>query len=101
MRLLTLCFVSIICTACLGEAEDPRPLPTNRLDGSLFDARPPQRQPNTGSGSGYGSGYGSGSGTKSFGGTNGDDAFADDDRGVDAALDAEENAMDAGLPTED
>ena len=102
MRLLTLCFVSIICTACLGEAEDPRPLPTNRLDGSLFDARPPQRQPNTGSGSGYGSGYGSGSGVPSRSEAPMEtDAFADDDRGVDAALDAEENAMDAGLPTED
>ena len=42
---------------CLGEAKDPRPLPPTKVDGSLFDARPPIRQPGTGSGYGSGSGF--------------------------------------------
>lgn len=102
MRLLTLCFVSLICTACLGEAEDPRPLPTDRVDGSLFDARPPQRQPNTGSGSGYASGSGSGYGSGSGASNRAEevietDAFAGDD----GVVDANGDAMDAGLAAED
>ena len=96
MRLITLCFVSIICTACLGEAEDPRPLPADRVDGSLFDARPPQRQPNTGSGSGYGSGSGSGAPVRSEEDID-TDAFADDG----GIVDANEADMDAGLAAED
>ena len=53
----------LLLTGCLGDPKDPRPLPRDQLDGSLFDARRPQQQPS--SGSGYGSGSGSGSGSRS------------------------------------
>lgn len=39
---------------CLDPVSDPRPGPITETDAELFDARPPQVAPNTGSG--YGSG---------------------------------------------
>ena len=39
---------------CLDPVSDPRPGPITETDAELFDARPPQMAPN--SGSGYGSG---------------------------------------------
>ncbi|MBV72043.1 MAG: hypothetical protein CMH52_12010 [Myxococcales bacterium] len=87
-------FGLLFLAGCLDSPADPRPLPRDQLDGSLFDARRPQQQPNAGSGYGSGSGSGSGSGNVS-GQAVEPDAAADD-----SAL-ADSSPLDAGISDSD
>lgn len=56
IKIYTLLAVLLACLelGCLEPVSDARPGPITETDAELFDARPPQAAPNTGSG--YGSG---------------------------------------------